>query len=291
MTDEGQHPDRRRPAREAAGLPDASSRSWARTSSRARSGRGGAARRSSSSEFAVILLDVNMPGMDGFETAALIRQRQAVGPHADHLHHRLRRRDAAPREGYALGAVDYILSPVVPEILRAKVRVFVDLFRMTQQVRRQAEERVALAEERTDARGGRGGQPPARPSSPRPAGSWPGRSTRGHRSRPWPGWPSPSWPTSAGLTLAGEPARPWQTELAWVVPGRPGPDAGGSGRRGGRATTCGPAVDRVLAGGQTGRLDGLDVAYPARRPAGAGRPPSARPSSCRCGPAAGRSAP
>src|SRR5206468_7343886 len=52
-------------------------------------------------------------------------------------------------EGYAHGAVDYNLTPVVPEILRAKVRVFVDLYRMTQQVRRQAEERVALAEERS----------------------------------------------------------------------------------------------------------------------------------------------
>src|SRR5207237_7396580 len=45
--------------------------------------------------------------------------------------------------------VDYIPTPVVPEILRAKVRVFVDLYRMTQQVRRQAEERIALVEERS----------------------------------------------------------------------------------------------------------------------------------------------
>ena len=49
--------------------------------------------------------------------------------------------------GYSVGAVDYILSPVVPDVLRTKVKVFVDLFRMSQQVRRQAEERIALARE------------------------------------------------------------------------------------------------------------------------------------------------
>lgn len=95
-------------------------------------------------EFAVILLDVNMPDMDGFETAAMVRQRKqtahtpiifltAIG---DEMH---------TAQGYSLGAVDYILSPVVPEILRTKVGVFVDLYRKTQQVERQAEERVALA--------------------------------------------------------------------------------------------------------------------------------------------------
>jgi signal transduction histidine kinase/DNA-binding response OmpR family regulator len=100
-------------------------------------------------DFAVVLLDVNMPpGMSGLETAALIRKRKrsALTPiifltaFAD---------EVRVAEGYAHGAVDYILTPVVPDILRAKVRVFVDLYRMTQQVKRQAEERVALAEERT----------------------------------------------------------------------------------------------------------------------------------------------
>jgi signal transduction histidine kinase/DNA-binding response OmpR family regulator len=97
-------------------------------------------------EFAVILLDVNMPGMDGLETAAFLRRRKKsahtpiifITAFADELH---------TNQGYSLGAVDYILSPVVPEVLRTKVRVFVDLFRMTQQVRRQADERVALAAE------------------------------------------------------------------------------------------------------------------------------------------------
>src|SRR5437660_6502431 len=82
-------------------------------------------------DFAVILLDVNMPEMDGFETADLVRRhpRSAQTPiifvtaFSD---------DLQAARGYQLGAVDYILSPVVPEILRAKVGVFVDLFKKTQ---------------------------------------------------------------------------------------------------------------------------------------------------------------
>src|SRR5947208_4449579 len=101
-------------------------------------------------DFAVILLDVNMPGMDGFETAALIRQRQRSETTPIIFISAVNDTETHVSRGYSLGAVDYILTPVVPEILRAKIAVFVDLFKKTEQVKRQAEEREKLIREQAD---------------------------------------------------------------------------------------------------------------------------------------------
>jgi signal transduction histidine kinase/DNA-binding response OmpR family regulator len=97
-------------------------------------------------DFALILLDVNMPDMDGFETAALIRRRPRLR-HVPIIFMTAGHDDAHALRGYSLGAVDYVLTPVVPDVLRTKVRVFVELFRMTEELKQQAEERVALARE------------------------------------------------------------------------------------------------------------------------------------------------
>ena len=99
-------------------------------------------------DFAVILLDVNMPGLDGLETARLIRNRSRSA-HVPIIFITADFNDESHMaRGYSLGAVDYITSPVVPEILRAKVKVFVELSQYAQQAKRRAEERIALADER-----------------------------------------------------------------------------------------------------------------------------------------------
>lgn len=83
----------------------------------------------------VVIMDVKMPGMTGFETAALIREREksrhipiifVTGVNAQES-----------QQGYSLGGVDYILKPIVPDVLRAKVGVFVELFRKTEEINKQ----------------------------------------------------------------------------------------------------------------------------------------------------------
>jgi signal transduction histidine kinase len=78
-------------------------------------------------EFAVILLDVNMPDIDGLETANLVR-RHKNGRHTPIIFITSYADEMQTARGYELGAVDYILSPVIAPVLRTKVRVFVDLY-------------------------------------------------------------------------------------------------------------------------------------------------------------------
>ena len=103
-------------------------------------------------EFAVILLDVRMPGIDGFETARLIRQRQRsrdtpiiflTGVQADPL---------SVFRGYEAGAVDYIVKPLVPEVLRSKILVFVELHDKKSMLTREIAERKLAEEQLRESR-------------------------------------------------------------------------------------------------------------------------------------------
>jgi two-component system cell cycle sensor histidine kinase/response regulator CckA len=91
-------------------------------------------------DFAVILLDVQMPGMDGFETAELIRGRERSRHIPIIFLTAVSTSDAHIFQGYLVGAVDYLLKPIVPEILLSKVAVFVELYRKSDKIQRQATE-------------------------------------------------------------------------------------------------------------------------------------------------------
>jgi len=102
-------------------------------------------------EFAVVLLDVRMPIMDGFETAQLIRQRPRSELTPIIFVTALDQAETDMGRGYNLGAVDFIFAPVVPAIMRAKVSVFVELYRAQQELRRYRTQLETLVEERTIA--------------------------------------------------------------------------------------------------------------------------------------------
>ena len=80
-------------------------------------------------DYAAILLDINMPGMDGFETAALIHQHPRFEKTPIIFVTAVHVTDLDRLKGYELGAVDYVYVPVVPEILRGKVQVLIELYR------------------------------------------------------------------------------------------------------------------------------------------------------------------
>src|SRR3979411_771631 len=102
-------------------------------------------------EFAVLLLDVRMPMMDGFETAQLIRQRPRSELTPIIFVTALDQAETDMGRGYDLGAVDFVFAPIVPAILRAKVTVFVELYRAQQELRRYRLQLEELVQERTTA--------------------------------------------------------------------------------------------------------------------------------------------
>ncbi len=107
-------------------------------------------------DFAAILLDVRMPGMDGFETATVIKQRER-SRHIPIIFLTALSRDAEQVfKGYSAGAVDYLLKPFDPEVLRSKVSVFIELWQKNEQLREQAEQlrlgALAELERSTDER-------------------------------------------------------------------------------------------------------------------------------------------
>ncbi len=90
-------------------------------------------------DFAAILLDVQMPGIDGFETAALIRQRRQTTNTPIIFITAESQTNETMLKGYGLGAVDFLFKPIVPDILRTKVKVFANLFTMRQEIETNAQ--------------------------------------------------------------------------------------------------------------------------------------------------------
>jgi signal transduction histidine kinase len=103
-------------------------------------------------DFAVVLLDVRMPGLNGFEVARLMRRRKR-SRHTPIIFLTAAESPEFPIvEAYKLGAVDFLIKPLVPEILRAKVTGFVELHRKTEQIKRQAEQLRQLERQEAERR-------------------------------------------------------------------------------------------------------------------------------------------
>src|ERR1700748_194031 len=97
-------------------------------------------------EVAVVLMDVCMPDLDGFQLAAMIREHPRFKKTAMIFISAIHLSDMDRLRGYEMGAVDYVPVPVIPEVLRAKVRVFAELYRKTRELERvnaELEQRVS----------------------------------------------------------------------------------------------------------------------------------------------------
>src|SRR5215216_3804645 len=88
-------------------------------------------------EFAFVLIDVQMPGMNGFETVELIKKRDKTKDIPIIFLTAISKEEEYVFKGYEVGAVDYMFKPLHPAILRSKVAVFLDLYLKNQQIREQ----------------------------------------------------------------------------------------------------------------------------------------------------------
>src|SRR5437764_7817493 len=92
-----------------------------------------------SNDVAVILLDVEMPDMDGFQTATLIRERQKSSRTPIIFLTAISKSDIHVSQGYSLGGVDYIFKPFAPDVLKSKVAAFVQMYKQRREAQRQSE--------------------------------------------------------------------------------------------------------------------------------------------------------
>src|SRR5437870_3126721 len=109
------------------------------------------------SEVAVVLVDVCMPDLDGFQLAAMIREHPRFQRTAMIFISAIHLSDMDRLRGYEMGAVDYVPVPVIPEVLRAKVKVFAELYRKTRQLERlnaELEQRVVARTAELEASAG-----------------------------------------------------------------------------------------------------------------------------------------